>query len=312
MGSIYSKAKQVIIWLGEATYDTDYVMYHTQQLEKGGIKLWSVVAHDLRDAQRDLLVEGLKSLLHRSWFKRVWIIQETGNAQTASIVCGSKSVSASIFALMPSLLRITPDPHCQSILDIMPGSVRNRSWWAEKRDLHTMLIKFCKSEATEPRDQIYALLGISSDTRDTDLLKADYTKDLRDVVFDTTSFLLKFNKLDPPICRFFDWSLPEFLGKLDTLAVEVLKRAMNAGHEAVVQLLLERGAELESKGDYGGTPLSWAAGNGHEAVVQLLLERGAELESKDDYDRTPLSWAAGNGHEAVVQLLLERGAKKSE
>jgi ankyrin repeat protein len=61
----------------------------------------------------------------------------------------------------------------------------------------------------------------------------------------------------------------------------------------VVKLLLEKGAELESKNNDGQTPLSWAAGNGHEAVVKLLLEKGAELEIKDRNDgRTPLVWAA--------------------
>ena len=50
-----------------------------------------------------------------------------------------------------------------------------------------------------------------------------------------------------------------------------------------MKLLLEKGAELESKDNrYGRTPLSWAAANGHEAVVKLLLEKGAELESKDN------------------------------
>ena len=76
-----------------------------------------------------------------------------------------------------------------------------------------------------------------------------------------------------------------------------------------MKLLLEKGAELETKDKYGQTPLSWAAGNGHEAVVKLLLEKGAELETKAKYGRTPLSWAAGNGHEAVVKLLLEKGAE---
>jgi ankyrin repeat protein len=51
-----------------------------------------------------------------------------------------------------------------------------------------------------------------------------------------------------------------------------------------------------------------AAKKGREAVVKLLLEKGAELESKDGDGRTPLLWAAAGGHEAVVKLLLEEGA----
>jgi ankyrin repeat protein len=73
---------------------------------------------------------------------------------------------------------------------------------------------------------------------------------------------------------------------------------------------LKKGTELDSKDRRGRTPLSWAAENGHEAVVKLLLEKGAELDSKDNiYGRTPLSWAAKTGREAVVKLLLEKGAE---
>jgi hypothetical protein len=62
---------------------------------------------------------------------------------------------------------------------------------------------------------------------------------------------------------------------------------------AVVKLLLEKGAELETEDNIGQTPLSWAATEGREAVVKLLLEKGAELETKDkEYSQTPLSWAA--------------------
>jgi ankyrin repeat protein len=43
----------------------------------------------------------------------------------------------------------------------------------------------------------------------------------------------------------------------------------------VVKLLLEKGAELDSKDIGGRMPLSWAA-------VKLLLKKGAELESKDE------------------------------
>ena len=37
--------------------------------------------------------------------------------------------------------------------------------------------------------------------------------------------------------------------------------------------------------------------------MKLLLEKGAEPNSKDKYGRTPLYLAAENGHEAVVKLL---------
>jgi ankyrin repeat protein len=47
--------------------------------------------------------------------------------------------------------------------------------------------------------------------------------------------------------------------------------------------------------------LSLAAEKRHEAVVKLLLEKGAELDSKDIGGRTPLSWAAVNGHEVSGQ-----------
>jgi ankyrin repeat protein len=85
--------------------------------------------------------------------------------------------------------------------------------------------------------------------------------------------------------------------------------AARNGHEAVVKLLLEKGAELEAKDRDSRTPLSWAAENGYGAVVKLLLEKGAELEAESRDSRTPLSWAARNGHEAVVKLLLEKGAE---
>jgi ankyrin repeat protein len=45
---------------------------------------------------------------------------------------------------------------------------------------------------------------------------------------------------------------------------------------------------------------------GHEAIVKLLLDKNADVESKDIKDRTPLSWAVECGHEAVVKLLLDR------
>jgi ankyrin repeat protein len=103
-----------------------------------------------------------------------------------------------------------------------------------------------------------------------------------------------------------------YLNSTDSYGRTPLSWAAANGHEAVVKLLVEKGAEMETKDkdSSGQTPLSWAASRGHEAVVKLLLEKGAELETKDSkYSRTPLSYAAENGHEAVVKLLLEKVAE---
>jgi ankyrin repeat protein len=101
------------------------------------------------------------------------------------------------------------------------------------------------------------------------------------------------------------------LDSKDSYGRTPLSYAAEKGHEAVMKLLVEKGAELETKSDYyGRTPLSYAAEDGHAAVVKLLLEKGAELETKSTSSgRTPLSYAAEKGHEAVVKLLVEKGAE---
>lgn len=81
------------------------------------------------------------------------------------------------------------------------------------------------------------------------------------------------------------------------------------GREDIAELLIEKGAEVNSSDLFQETPLSKAVSNGHEAVTKLLLKKGAEVNSRDMFQETPLSNAAETGHEAIARLLLSKGAK---
>jgi ankyrin repeat protein len=92
-----------------------------------------------------------------------------------------------------------------------------------------------------------------------------------------------------------------------------LMGAAEGGHEAVVRLLVNRGADVNAKkdDDHGEeTALMGAAEGGHEAVVRLLVDHGADVNARrSDYYRrgeTALMGAAKKGHMAVVWLLAEK------
>nr|XP_033788999.1 putative IQ motif and ankyrin repeat domain-containing protein LOC642574 homolog [Geotrypetes seraphini] len=58
----------------------------------------------------------------------------------------------------------------------------------------------------------------------------------------------------------------------------------------------------------GNTPLSEAAGGGNPQVIKLLIERGAQPNSKGAFGRTPLYRAAFGAHLAALEMLLQHGA----
>ena len=91
---------------------------------------------------------------------------------------------------------------------------------------------------------------------------------------------------------------------------KALCAASHGGHKEIVQLLLERGANVNAQGgDYvNALSLQAASSNGHKEVVQLLLEGGADVNAQGGLYGNALHAASSNGHKEVVQLLLEGGA----
>ena len=91
----------------------------------------------------------------------------------------------------------------------------------------------------------------------------------------------------------------------EELAMAPLRDAIDNGNLEVVQVLLDRGADVNcADPEDGKTPLHHAAMGGRHEVVQLLMHRGAAINIADSpCGRTPLHYAAARGHLEVVRLL---------
>ena len=90
-----------------------------------------------------------------------------------------------------------------------------------------------------------------------------------------------------------------------------LMLAAREGHEDVAVMLLRAkpGAEVDRRNNRGDSALSLAAAGGKTDVVELLLDRKADIELSSPGGRSALVEAAAGGHVETVKLLLARGAR---
>ena len=77
------------------------------------------------------------------------------------------------------------------------------------------------------------------------------------------------------------------------------------GHVAIVDKLLERGAEKDAANESGNTALHWAAQNGHTEVVLRLLNAGVKPALENTFGRTPLDEAELQGRADLKRVLIE-------
>lgn len=106
MGRIYSKAEEVVIWLGEADDNTDKAMDHIAEIMHAAnlassaspsldnsFRSWAdILAAFLARPDSDVCLTALAVLFTRQWWTRVWTVQEVGMARRATVHCGWKNL----------------------------------------------------------------------------------------------------------------------------------------------------------------------------------------------------------------------------
>ena len=76
-----------------------------------------------------------------------------------------------------------------------------------------------------------------------------------------------------------------------------------------VQLLIDRGADVNLRSSNGSTALHMAARSGNRKIAEILVAcHKVEINSRDKIRQTPLHVACANGNKDLCALLLGNGA----
>lgn len=174
MPHIYANASKVIVYLGEASSTSEQLLNAINDLRFG--------------AHLDSHLEGhVQDFLSRRWFSRVWCLQEVGMANYVEMICGAQTVPFERLVLA-NLDKCAPKSGGRLPLIL-------RLPMQEKQSLNHLydLLEDARAScaASDPRDMVYALLGLVS-VSDIKFLQPDYEISIADTFNKTTEFLVNY------------------------------------------------------------------------------------------------------------------------
>ena len=190
MADIYSKASQVLVWLGPASIDSsvaldciklvsskvtvDWDRYALVALSDEAH--WTNVSTHLPFDREEFL--ALCNFLKRDWFGRLWIWQEVRLAKKALILCGTESIpwttlGPTVFCLW---IKYQPDHVRDNILRSQKESLF-RLCDTRKSTNFLQLIDYTKhSLCSDDKDRIFAILSLLNGGEEALQIVPDYTK----------------------------------------------------------------------------------------------------------------------------------------
>ena len=89
---------------------------------------------------------------------------------------------------------------------------------------------------------------------------------------------------------------------------EALITAVSSGDIEEVGKLLENGANVDSRDDFGDTCLMIASNNCFEDIVSLLIKWEADVDAKNDNDYTALIYSVHKGNLNITRTLIDSDA----
>jgi hypothetical protein len=192
MRNIYSQASTVLVWLGEASKIEEKALRALPTIVAAldrvdpSLALWN--AHHNPSERLDILFAELglpdpksniwptiSGLLTRSWFKRLWVLQEVTLARQIEVFCGSATIAWDVLVNLPRvvwkhrLIRLVS--HKNSENEDSRGGFDQLQAFELCRNLLSrtpeagvyipkLLTMIRGKDVTNPADKVYAVLGL--------------------------------------------------------------------------------------------------------------------------------------------------------
>ncbi|KAK3947016.1 ankyrin repeat-containing domain protein [Pseudoneurospora amorphoporcata] len=187
MAKIYAKASRVIVWLGKEVAGSDQALEEIRiAAELSTLKEIRITAELF--ARRLDNKAGILTLLQRPWFQRIWVLQEVAAARHTLIKCGSAEIDGFVFCSGLNALNLSSElpadlrARILSVTYLIRGAIfqpkyatsQSDNFSLDIRPLGELIEMYHTREATDRRDKVYALLGMSSDNPTAEGLFADY------------------------------------------------------------------------------------------------------------------------------------------